>query len=87
MLNIDLGQEQYEIPRECIKLPGLHNVENALAVILAALVVGATPETIAERLSTFTGYEHRIELCRRAAGVAFYNDSKATNPEADDHRA
>jgi UDP-N-acetylmuramoylalanine--D-glutamate ligase len=81
-INIDLGQEQFEIPQECIKLPGLHNVENALAVILAALVVGATPETIAERLATFTGYEHRIELCRREAGVAFYNDSKATNPEA-----
>lgn len=81
-INIDLGQEQFEIPQECIKLPGLHNVENALAVILAALVVGATPETIAERLSTFTGYEHRIELCRREAGVSFYNDSKATNPEA-----
>jgi UDP-N-acetylmuramoylalanine--D-glutamate ligase len=81
-INVDLGAEQWEIPLECIKLPGWHNVENALAVIIAALLVGASPEIVAERLATFTGYEHRIELCRREAGVAFYNDSKATNPEA-----
>jgi UDP-N-acetylmuramoylalanine--D-glutamate ligase len=82
VINVDLGHEQCEIPLDCVKLVGLHNVENALAVVLAALVVGATPETIGERLATFTGYEHRIELCRREAGIAFYNDSKATNPEA-----
>jgi UDP-N-acetylmuramoylalanine--D-glutamate ligase len=60
----------------------MHNVENALAVILAALLAGATPATIEQQLSSFTGYEHRIELCRTAGGLRFYNDSKATNPEA-----
>lgn len=79
---VDLGAESYELPRDCVKLPGLHNLENAMAVILAAILVGAKPDTIVERLSTFTGYEHRLELCRREAGLAFYNDSKATNPEA-----
>ena len=79
---VDLGHEQYELPQSCIKLPGDHNLENALAVIIAALLVGASPETIVERLSSFTGYEHRLELCRRAGNLRFYNDSKATNPEA-----
>jgi UDP-N-acetylmuramoylalanine--D-glutamate ligase len=79
---VDLGHEQYELPQSCIKLPGDHNLENALAVIIAALLVGASPETIIERLSSFTGYEHRLELCRRAGNLRFYNDSKATNPEA-----
>jgi UDP-N-acetylmuramoylalanine--D-glutamate ligase len=79
----DLGHEQHEIPLECVKLPGVHNIENALAVVLAALLAGATADTVAERLSTFTGFEHRLELCREHVdGVSFYNDSKATNPEA-----
>jgi UDP-N-acetylmuramoylalanine--D-glutamate ligase len=79
---VDLGHEQYELPQSCIKLPGDHNLENALAVIIAALLVGAAPETIVERLSSFTGYEHRLELCRQAGNLRFFNDSKATNPEA-----
>ncbi len=79
---VDLGSEGAEIPLDCIRIPGLHNVENAMAAILASLLVGATGETIIERLSTFKGYEHRIEFCREAGGIRFYNDSKATNPEA-----
>jgi UDP-N-acetylmuramoylalanine--D-glutamate ligase len=70
------------LPLDCIKLPGEHNVENALAAALAALLVGATAETVAGRLASFTGYEHRLEFCGQAGNVRFYNDSKATNPEA-----
>lgn len=82
-INVDLGREQCEIPVGCVKLPGVHNVENALAVVVAARLMGVTPETIAERLSGFTGYEHRLERCaQQLGGVQFYNDSKATNPEA-----
>jgi UDP-N-acetylmuramoylalanine--D-glutamate ligase len=81
-IHFDLGQEQGSIPLDCIKLPGEHNVENALAAALAALLAGATAETITERLSSFSGYEHRLELCRTLGNVRFYNDSKATNPEA-----
>jgi len=82
-INVDLGREQCELPVDCVKLPGVHNVENALAVVVTAMLMGATPETIAERLSSFTGYEHRLERCpQRPAGVSFFNDSKATNPEA-----
>jgi UDP-N-acetylmuramoylalanine--D-glutamate ligase len=82
LVNVDLGSETHSIPLDSIKLPGLHNVENAMCVILAALLVGVSEETIAERLASFTGYEHRLELCREHNGVRFYNDSKATNPEA-----
>lgn len=81
-IHIDLGQEQLSLPLDCVKLPGEHNLENALAATLAASVVGATAKTIEARLASFTGYEHRLELCREAGGVRFYNDSKATNPEA-----
>lgn len=81
-VQVDLGPEQFSFSLDFVKLPGEHNLENALAASLAAFVVGATAKTVEERLSSFTGYEHRLELCREAQGVRFYNDSKATNPEA-----
>ncbi len=79
---VNLGAERHELPLDCIKLPGVHNIENALAALTAAMLVGADASTVAERLSTFTGYEHRLELCRSEDGLRFFNDSKATNPEA-----
>jgi len=83
MIHVDLGHEQHELSLDCVKLPGMHNVENALAVVVAAMLMGATAETVVERLSGFTGYEHRLERCPQTLGnVRFYNDSKATNPEA-----
>ena len=81
-INVDLGSECCDIPLDCINLPGLHNVENAMSVVLAALLVGATPEVITTRLASFTGFEHRLEPCGSKNGVEFFNDSKATNPEA-----
>jgi UDP-N-acetylmuramoylalanine--D-glutamate ligase len=81
-IRVDLGAEQHELPLDCIKLPGIHNVENAMAVMLAALLSGIGADTLVTQLSSFTGYEHRIELCRRTPALRFYNDSKATNPEA-----
>lgn len=53
-----------------------------MAVVVAALLVGATTDTVAERLAGFSGYEHRLEKCRELGNIVFYNDSKATNPEA-----
>lgn len=66
-----------------VPLPGYHNLENALAVILASLSIGADPAKVIPALKTFTGVEHRIEPCgTRKDGVCFYNDSKATNLDA-----
>lgn len=70
------------MPRTTLKLPGLHNVENALAAGLAARLLGAKKQDLDRGLSTFEGYEHRIEFVREKDGVRYYNDSKATNPEA-----
>lgn len=66
-----------------LPLPGEHNLQNALAVILSAQAVDASTDAILAALKTFAGVEHRIELCvTRADGVQFYNDSKATNLDA-----
>ncbi len=65
-----------------IKIKGGHNVENALAACAIGYLAGATPANMAEVLKRFPGVEHRIEPVAEIAGVAYFNDSKATNPES-----
>lgn len=65
-----------------IKIPGAHNLENALAASGLALACGLPQEAVAEALVTFSGVEHRIEFVAEKRGVAYINDSKATNPDA-----
>ena len=62
-----------------ILLPGVHNIENYMAAILA--VEGLVEdETVRQVAKTFGGVEHRIELVRVKDGVKFYNDSIASSP-------
>ena len=65
-----------------IKVPGSHNVENALAAISVAKIEGQSNENIAEVLRTFSGVRHRTQYVTTFNGRKFYNDSKATNMEA-----
>ncbi len=67
---------------EELKIPGSHNLENALAAAAVSYFGGIDPQTIAEVLRTFAGVEHRIEACGEVNGVRFVNDSKGTNPDA-----
>ena len=62
-----------------IVIPGVHNIENYMAAILA--VEGLVDDdTIRDVARTFGGVEHRIELVRIKDGVKFYNDSIASSP-------
>jgi UDP-N-acetylmuramoylalanine--D-glutamate ligase len=63
-------------------LRGSHNLENAMAALCAVAALGADPVRAAGALATFTGLPHRMEAVASIGGVAFVNDSKATNPEA-----
>lgn len=65
-----------------MKLLGVHNYENAMAAAAAAFAVGVPLQKIAEALKAFQAVEHRIEYVAEVSGVAYYNDSKATNPDA-----
>ena len=62
-----------------IVIPGVHNIENYMAAILAVegLVSDEVIRTVAR---TFGGVEHRIELVRTVDGVRYYNDSIASSP-------
>ncbi len=63
-------------------LPGSHNAQNAAAAYAACRVVGLTREVITEGLRSFSGLTHRQELVTLIEGIAYVNDSKATNPDA-----
>lgn len=65
-----------------IKIPGQHNVENALAAIAVAKLKGVSNQAIINVLSTFAGVRHRIQFVEEWENRRFYNDSKATNIEA-----
>lgn len=65
-----------------VKMKGKHAVENIMAAILTTRDYGAKPEAIQKVIDSFPGLAHRIEYVRKAGGVMFYNDSKATNVHA-----
>jgi UDP-N-acetylmuramoylalanine--D-glutamate ligase len=63
-------------------LPGTHNRQNAAAAYAAARLAGAAPAAIARAIASFPGLAHRQQKVGELDGVAFINDSKATNPAA-----
>jgi UDP-N-acetylmuramoylalanine--D-glutamate ligase len=65
-----------------VALRGRHNRENAMAAAALAAHAGLGPSALARGLATFRPVPHRLEPVGAAAGVAFVNDSKATNPDA-----
>lgn len=65
-----------------LKLLGLHNYENYMAAIAMAAVYGVPLSIIRKAVKDFQGVEHRIEYVTEKHGVAYYNDSKGTNPDA-----
>jgi UDP-N-acetylmuramoylalanine--D-glutamate ligase len=65
-----------------LRIPGVHNLENALAAAAIAYFGGVSPPDIAEGLAAFRGVEHRLEPVAVIEGVHFVNDSKGTNPDA-----
>ncbi|KYZ77103.1 UDP-N-acetylmuramoylalanine--D-glutamate ligase [Anaerosporomusa subterranea] len=69
-------------PISDMNLRGAHNLENALAACGVAYLAGVKPADMARVLREFAGVEHRIEPVATIKGVAYFNDSKATNPES-----
>lgn len=61
---------------------GDHNISNALAAAAAVHSLGVSPSSITEGLRTFEPIEHRLEPVGTYGGVRWFNDSKATNPDA-----
>lgn len=65
-----------------LKLLGTHNYENVMAAVAMAAAYGVPMNIIRETVKEFAGVAHRIEFVCEKNGVAYYNDSKGTNPDA-----
>lgn len=74
---VDSNGERY--PLEMLKLKGAHNIDNAMAAVLAARLMGATTRGIRTALERFEGLPHRMQWVLEDDGIVYYNDSKATN--------
>ena len=67
---------------EELKLLGRHNHENVMAAVAMAYCGGVPMDTIRQVIKRFTAVPHRIEFVEEIDSVAYYNDSKGTNPDA-----
>ena len=65
-----------------VRLPGAHLAGDLLAAAAAARLLGAPAGEVSAAVGSFTGVEHVLERVADIGGVAFFNDSKATNVDA-----
>lgn len=76
------NKEEFIIKLADCPLIGHHNYQNIMCSVIMAKIIGISNEHIQERIKDFVVPEHRLEKVREYNGITFYNDSKATNPEA-----
>lgn len=74
--------EQLLLSTSELVLVGRHNQLNALAALAAGELMGLELSAMLQVLPEFPGLPHRMQLVARKAGVAYINDSKATNVAA-----
>ncbi|AUT06532.1 UDP-N-acetylmuramoyl-L-alanine--D-glutamate ligase [Streptococcus parauberis] len=70
---------EYIMDADQIGVPGLHNVENALATIAVAKLANVDNDSIKKTLASFGGVKHRLQYVGQVNQIKFYNDSKSTN--------
>jgi UDP-N-acetylmuramoylalanine--D-glutamate ligase len=78
-LVFDDGRRRGRIGLDDFKLPGRHNLSNAMAAAAAALALDVDPLVIERAFERFSGLPHRTEFVCEKDGVAFIDDSKGTN--------
>lgn len=76
------GRKTPLFPASEVPLAGVQNVENAMAAALLARALGAGAGAIRQAIASFRGLPHRLERVGERDGVAWYDDSKGTNPAA-----
>lgn len=72
-------EDELLLPVSDLKIKGKHNVVNALAALALGQKAKIPMEAMLSALKTFPGLPHRSQWIIEKEGVAWYNDSKATN--------
>ncbi|MDB9822722.1 UDP-N-acetylmuramoyl-L-alanine--D-glutamate ligase [Deltaproteobacteria bacterium] len=75
-------KEEFSFDMDKFRLPGRHNIENLMGVVLVGLALGIKPDVMEGSIIKYKGLPHRIELVGSVRGIDFYDDSKATNVDA-----
>lgn len=78
-LHINLPYNQFTMTIEELALQGKHNLSNSLAAGISARLLQVRSESLRQSLTNYKNAAHRLEYVANVHGVAYYNDSKATN--------
>ncbi len=76
------GDGQKSLPVSSLMVRGRHQQQNIAVAAQVAADYGVPSAVIEEALMSFQGLEHRLEFIGHIAGRDWFNDSKATNPDA-----
>ena len=76
------GKEDKIIELKDCPLIGNHNYQNVMCAVIVAKLEGISDDNIRKSIMSFKVPEHRLEKFAQKGKTVFYNDSKATNPEA-----
>jgi UDP-N-acetylmuramoylalanine--D-glutamate ligase len=72
------GREE-RFPIAGYRLKGVHNLDNIMAALASALLLGCDAACAQAAVEAFPGLPHRMELVATVNGILWYNDSKGTN--------
>lgn len=78
----DQNKDVLLFSRSDLKILGEHNLANILAAATVAMIMKVSPRQIKLAVKKFTGLHDRLEFVRKVDGVAYYNDTTATSPDA-----
>jgi UDP-N-acetylmuramoylalanine--D-glutamate ligase len=65
-----------------LRVPGGHNQANAACALTVCECLGFDETVARDALQSFAGLEHRLQCVRTVGGIEYFNDSKATSPDA-----
>ncbi len=76
----------FRTPREqfvaTLRIPGLHNIKNALAAVACAYALDVPEAAIAAGLASYTGVKSRLQRKRHSSGAMVIDDTYNANPES-----
>lgn len=82
IISVQTKESKLTISQDELALAGMHNVQNAMAVIIAAQAIGVSDDIIVASLRDFVNVAHRLEPIATINDVKYINDSKATNVDS-----
>jgi UDP-N-acetylmuramate--alanine ligase len=69
-----LRYRNQDLGRFHLRIPGAHNVLNAMAAVAVAMELEVKPDTIREALNTFSGVDRRFQVSGQARGITVIDD-------------